>query len=390
MATFKQYKLKDGTDMWLFKTYLGIDPVTGKEITTTRRGFENKKQAQKALNTLLVDFEKNGLQKKSVTTFKEVYELWYADYRNTVKESTSMTTERHFNKHILPVFEKLRIDKVDVKFCQKTVNTWSKKFSMYKLLTTYTSKVFDYAVSLEIIDSNPVQKIIRPTVKKDNDQKKIKFYDMLQLQTFLNHLESKVASVQDGPLLRKYLCELDRAIFRLLSFSGIRVGEALALQWEDIDFANKTLTVNKSLSETKNGYVVSTTKTKKSVRALPIDEKTMHIIKRWQLRQRELLLANGQRKIEFVFTDLNNKHMIRNDIYQRSKRIAAAVDLPNIGCHGFRHTYASSLFESGANAKEIQEILGHTDIALTMNTYTHASEKVINSAVERHAKYANF
>lgn len=64
MATIKQYEKKDGTKAWMFHTYLGINPLTGKEARTTRRNFKTKKEAQIELNRLLVDFEENGLKKK--------------------------------------------------------------------------------------------------------------------------------------------------------------------------------------------------------------------------------------------------------------------------------------------------------------------------------------
>lgn len=77
MATIKQYTKKDGSKLWMFQTYLGINQATGKEIRTTRRGFGTKKEAQLELNRLLVDFEKNGLEKNNNETFKEIFELWF-------------------------------------------------------------------------------------------------------------------------------------------------------------------------------------------------------------------------------------------------------------------------------------------------------------------------
>lgn len=87
MATIKQYEKKDGTKAWMFQTYLGISPLTGKEVRTTRRNFKTKKEAQIELNRLLVDFEENGLKRETNETFQEVYDLWYESYKTTVKKS---------------------------------------------------------------------------------------------------------------------------------------------------------------------------------------------------------------------------------------------------------------------------------------------------------------
>lgn len=104
MATFKQYTKKDGSKLWQFQTYLGIDDASGKEIRTTRRGFKTKKEAQIALSKLELDFEKNGLQKESKMTFQDVYDLWVVNYEHTVKESTFVKQTEQYKVHVLPAF----------------------------------------------------------------------------------------------------------------------------------------------------------------------------------------------------------------------------------------------------------------------------------------------
>ena len=390
MAIFKQYQKKDGSKAWLFQAYLGVDEVTGKEVRTTRRGFESKKAAQLKLNEVILEFESDGLQKASATTFKEVFLLWYENYKNTVKESTSMTTERFFNQVILPSFGDIRLEKVDVKFCQKIVNKWAEDYTSYRLLIGYTRKVFEYAVHIEVLKTSPFDKVIRPTKKEKKKVDKIKFYDLKELEVFLNHLEKKVNIAKKRSLIQHYYAEFDLALFRLMAFSGMRVGETLALNWSDIDYENKTISISKNLSQTKQGYIVSTTKTKKSNRIISLDDRTLLTLKKWHLTQRKLLLNNGFSNNKMIFVNVNNQFITRNDIYQRSTRTAQACNLHSIGCHGFRHTHASLLFESGANFKEVQERLGHTDISMTMNIYTHVTKKVKEETAQKFANYVNF
>lgn len=390
MAVYKQYSKKDGSKAWLFQAYLGVDEVTGKEVRTTRRGFSSKKAAQLKLNELMLEFENNGLQKTSATTFKEVYLLWYDNYKNTVKESTSMTTERFFNQVILPMFGDIRLEKVDVKFCQKIVNKWAEDYTSYRLLIGYTRKVFEYAVHIEVLKTSPFDKVIRPTKKEKKKDDKIKFYDLNELEVFLNHLEQKVDVAKKRSLIQHYYAEFDLALFRLMAFSGMRVGETLALNWSDIDYDNKTISISKNLSQTKQGYVVSTTKTNKSNRIISLDDKTLLVLKKWHLTKRKLLFKRGYNNNKMIFVRVNTNFITRNDIYQRSTRIAQACNLHSIGCHGFRHTHASLLFESGANFKEVQERLGHTDISMTMNIYTHVTQKAQEETAQKFANYVNF
>ncbi|MCV2508144.1 site-specific integrase, partial [Melissococcus plutonius] len=379
---------KDGTKLWMFTSYIGVDYVTGKQINTTRRGFKTKKAAQQSLNNLLANPQETIKQKSY--TFAEMYELWFEVYQTTVKETTYLQTNKRIKKYILPIFGSIKLDRLDLKTAQKIVNNWAKQFGMYTKLLQYVTKICDHAVALEIIDSNPFKKVTKPKKLAINKEKKIKFYTKTELELFLNTAIEKNKSTPDNCSVAKYYTEFDIAIFRLLAFSGLRIGEVLALNWDDIDFNKKTVTINKNLSQTATGFVVSTTKTVNSNRVITLDDKTLSILKKWKLRQSELLFKNGITTINFMFMNIHGRMSYRTDIYQRSERIAKLANLPNIGCHGFRHTHATILFEAGIPAKEVQNRLGHSDITMTLNIYTHVSAEVEKRTSEVFANYVNF
>lgn len=384
MATFKQYTKKNGDKLWMFTTFLNYDYVTGKQRNTTRRNFKTKKEAQQALNRLLSNPEGNLQQ--TVTTLEEVYNLWFEVYKTTVKETTYLQTDHRMKKYVLPTFGVIKLERLDLKTAQKMVNDWSKKFGMYTKLLLYVSKVCDHAVTLEIIDSNPFKKVTKPkqvVVKKHS----LKYYTKEQLELFMKTVDQRVSQVSDKALIQKYYAEFDAAVFRLLAYSGMRIGEALALSWEDINFEDKIVDINKNLSQTKDSFVVSTTKTRSSNRIITLDDKTLYILKKWRLRQRELLLTNGVTQINFIFTGYTGEMVYRTDVYQRSKRLADKAGLQNIGCHGFRHTHATILFEAGISPKEIQNRLGHSDISMTLDTYTHLTKHMEKSTVDKLMKY---
>lgn len=390
MATVKQYTKKDGSKAWQFQTYLGINPATGKPIKTTRRGFDTKKEAQLELNRLLVDFEKNGLEKKHNETFKEVYELWYESYRQTVKEATSIATERYIKLHVLPILGDCKINHITPAMAQKAVNVWADKLQVYKVVLQYAYKVADYAITLGIMEKNPFERVTRPKAKRTRDEKEIKFYTSDEVQQVLSYLEKKVHRVNNKNLLYKYFAEWDLTMYRLLAFSGIRGGEALALTWNDIDFESGTLTINKTLSQTRKGYDVLPPKTKSSNRVISIDDKTCRMLKRWQLRQKEFFFQANTINKNIIFSDYKGNYSQRQALYQRSSRLSSFVGLPNIGTHGWRHTHASMLYEAGVPMKETQERLGHASLEMTNSIYTHLSDKQKNATAEKLAKFANF
>lgn len=394
LATFKEYKLKNGEKRWQFKTYLGVDYVTGKKEFTTRRGFETKKEAQYALNQLMLDYADEVEETKTKTTFREVYDLWFPNYQTTVRESTWMTTDSRIKKYILPTFGDMLFERIDVKTAQKKVNEWAREFGMYTMLLSYVKRIGDYAVALEIVDSNPFRKITSPKQinrdRKKSNKKEIKYYTKDELQQFLELCEIRIKGIPQTSPVQLYYARLDNALFRLLAYSGARIGEILALTWKDIHFEENSLDINKTLSKTKTGYTITDPKNDASFRIISLDPKTIAIMKKWRLQQKELLLKNGLTKNKYVFTDIEGQWMYRTDTYQRSKRIAEAVGLPNIGNHGFRHTHATMLFEAGADAKEIQERLGHSSITITMDTYTHLTKNNKTSTVDKLISHLNF
>lgn len=390
MATFKQYEKKDGSKAWQFQTFLGMNPATGKPVKTTRRGFKTKKEAQLALSRLQVDFEKQGLVKNNDDTFNNVYELWFKNYSKTVKEATSLATERYMKLHVLPIFGNCFVTKITPKMAQKATNEWSEKLQVYKVVLQYASKVMDYAITLEMIDKNPFERVIRPKVKRKSEEKEIKFYTTEQIEMIMRYLEGKVEKVKSENLLYRYFAEWDLTMYRLLAFSGLRGGEALALTYDDIDFNKKTLTVNKTLSQTKEGFKVSAPKTKSSNRTIALDDKTIRLIKRWQLRQKEFLFSNGVKNRNIIFATYEGNYSNRQALYMRSNRIADFVGVPKLGTHAWRHSHASMLYEANIPMREAQERLGHSSLEMTNSIYTHLSEKQKNETAEKLVRFANF
>ncbi|MHC5215861.1 tyrosine-type recombinase/integrase [Enterococcus sp. LJL128] len=389
MASFEEYTKKNGEKLWRFHTYLGVDPSTGKQIRTTRGKFKRKKDAVLAEKRLQNEVIENGFSKPTATTFNEVYELWLVSYKSTVKEATSIATERYMQIHVLPIFKNQSIDKINLKQAQAAVNKWAEKLQVYNVVLQYVIQIMNYAINLELINSNPFEHVIRPAKKMKNKEKQLKTYDLEQLKILFRYLDKKVNSISDSSSSLKYFAEYDRILYRFLTYTGLRGGEASALMWNDINFTEKTVTINKTMSQTKTGFTVSSPKTKSSYRTISIDDKTLRMLKSWQLRQKEMLFANRINNNEIVFPTIDGQHNTRQGLYQRSSRIAKKAGLPNIGTHGFRHTHASLLFEAGASMKEAQERLGHSSISMTMDIYTHVTKKTRKETAEKLERFAN-
>lgn len=384
MPAIKKYTKKDGSAAYMFSLYVGTDPLTGKPKRTTRRGFSTKKEAALSLSRLQLEIEKNGslVRRNDTATFEDVYLLWLDQYKNGVKENTLRQTKATFRNYILPHLGGFRIDKINVPRCQKAVNTWAEQTKIFKLFKNYTSTVFKYALSLEMCSDDPMAKVHLPVIRKapgDGDHKKIEFYSRGELITFMECMD------KEGNHKRT-------TFFRLLAYTGARKSEILALTWEDVDFTNKKLIINKTLAIGETGVIVNTPKTKSSNRSISLDDRTIEILKQWRKEQRKLYFAigfNTSNKAQPVFTDKENRYIRPNTVSSWMRPIVDKYNLNYIKIHGFRHTHCSLLFESGASIQEVKERLGHAKIETTMNIYAHVTEEKADSTADRFAQYMN-
>ncbi|NEW62623.1 tyrosine-type recombinase/integrase [Granulicatella sp. zg-ZJ] len=374
----KKYTKKDGSTAYMFKAYLGIDPITNKQRHTTRRGFKTMKDAKLELAKLQTDIQQNGLMSNDVVTFQEVYELWLEGYQNTVKASTLYSVENWFELHILPHFAHLKIKKISVTYCQRFVNELSKYYANFFTIVVYIKKVLEYAIKLNIITNNVMANIQIPKKTKKTVDKV--YYEKSELATILDTLEHS----EDKQLY---------TVIRILAFTGIRINECLALNWSDIDFTQNTIHISKTVAFTKDKLVIHSPKTKTSERTITIDKKTANIIKLWQIQQRKEMLILGYNtsdKNQLCFT--TNKNNILCSAFIRTKwtKFTQKNNIPYIKLHGFRHTHCSLLFESGASIQEVQNRLGHSDIKTTMDIYAHVTKNQLDSMAEKFQQYINF
>lgn len=372
--------MKNGEIRYEFQVYLGTDEATGKQMRTTRRGFKTKKEAELELARIKLQVASGEYRKERVETFKEVYELWLLQYENTVEQSTFVKTVSLFNNHILPSIGEYKIEKITVDICQKAVNDWAKKLKNISKVKAYASRVFNFAVKRDFVQKNPFDLIELPRKRNkqlsdETDEKN--FYTREQLVEFLSCLEKETN-------VKAYV------LFRLLAFSGMRKGEALALTWRDINFKTNEIRINKALSRGKdNKLYIKSTKTNEA-RTIKMDEKTMNILRMWKKKQKEdyfKLGFNTSKPSQLVFSNEKNEFIQPTKTREWILYVQEKYNLKKVTTHGLRHTHCSLLFEAGATLKEVQDRLGHSDIKTTMNIYTHVTKKAQEQAIQKFSNY---
>lgn len=383
MNKIREYK-KDGKTFYHIKGYLGVDPLTGKQKNFDRRNFKTKREAESAFNRAKIAFEDGDYKQKTNSyTFEEVYSQWFKVYKNTVKESTYVKTEELFNNHIVPAIGNYMISQIKPFHLQDAVDDWHKRLSKYKVIYNYMKRVFKYALIQEFIQANPTDKVIVPTKKIEYTtyEREKYFYSKPELEHLMKVLQ--------GHEPHKWY-----TVFRLLAYSGIRRGEALALTWGDIDLKEHTLDINKTLAQGEyNSLIVQPPKSEAGIRKIGLDRGTIQVLRQWKIEQAEFLLGRGFNAMQpdqLVFSnEKNNSHLNFAAFRSAFERICERHGIEFLHIHGFRHTHASLLFEAGLKMDEVKERLGHEKIETTMDIYTHVTPERKDKAGEKFARFMN-
>lgn len=378
MTQINKYTKKDGSTAYMFNAYVGRNPNTGKKVWRKRQGFRTKKQAQIALAEILKDIEENGINGKPTTgTFKELYDMWLKQQRMNVKPSTIALNRRFIERHVLPYLGNHKLDEITVVYCQQLVNKWFEQgYKQYSYFRKATAQVMRYGEAMELMKSNPMSKTILP--RRVEEEKKLQYYTKEELARFFECLH------QFGNF--KQL-----AFFRLLAFTGCRKSEVLSLQWKDLDFSGKSVMIGKTLATDENNQIIiQTPKTSASTRSISLDDETLKILSKWRSIQRTDYLQlgfNTSSEEQYIFTNKKNEWYYPQVVNDWLKYLINKYKLPRITPHHFRHTHASLLLQAGIPVKEVSERLGHKDVKITLEIYSHVMPEEKEKTA---AKFANF
>jgi integrase len=177
--------------------------------------------------------------------------------------------------------------------------------------------------------------------------------------------------------LRKFLAFVAEdelyALWLLLATTGMRRGEALGLRWQDVDFDAKRASIRQSLSSAGGKLVFSPPKTAKSRRRLSLDPATITALRAHRRNQAEDQLAAGVRTTTsgLIFVRPDWSPLRPDSVSRRFSQLAGAAGVPAIRVHDLRHTYATIALSAGTHPKVVAERLGHSTIAITLDTYSH-------------------
>lgn len=353
-----------------------VNPYTEKTVRISVTLDKNTRSAQKQASILLN--EKIQKQMSELTTnnalFKDVLVEWWELYKKSIKQSSISSMSSSVNYLIDNVDESVKFKNVNVKFIQNILVSDNIKRSQLIRVKSVLNLVFDYGMTLEYINDNPARRAKIPKIiKTEKDLKKInnKYLERNELDDILNELYRRPDTYRHA-LLAEFM-----------SLNGCRMGEAIALKFENYHKDSKTVDIHGTI-DTTVGYSKgkkTTPKTVSSYRTVELSDREMDILDEMISMSDINKTTNPKFKdMGFIFVSNSGIPMQINSFNLTLKRANTRLKSPiqkNLSSHIFRHTLVSYLSEKNVPLKAIMDRVGHSHGSKTTNEiYTHVTKKM--------------
>ena len=399
--------------------YFDLGKIDGKRKKKEKGGFRTKKEAEQALTAAMNEYNNAGtVFEASDITVSDYLDQWYDLHcKLNLKYNTQVGYLQIIENHLKPKFGIYKLKAINSTILQEYANSLKlngySKSHIVGILTVFQSAL-DYAIEpLHYISQNPMKSVKFPKVERKPRERIILTLD--EWQRIIDRFRDTRYYI---PLMIGF-------------YTGLRISEAFALTWDDIDFEKRTLSVNKQIvkrnfgadvrkvvekkgkKEQRSSWYFTTPKTPASVRTVPFGETLYQTLKHEKAEQLKNELKYGEYYTIHVMkkeVDEKGNDMIRvvpvqkcvDNQLQRVRLICVAENGQYTSTdsfkfcsrvihrelklafdyHSLRHTHATMLIEAGANVKNVQVRLGHTNIQTTLQTYVHDTEKMAEQSVD--------
>lgn len=336
-------------------TYYFVTRINGKQVK--RRGFQSSKEAKLAEAKMLLEAENNDEKNKinedkiSFTEVANEYLKWYQKRR---KNSSYTKISSIVNTHLIPRFKNKRLSSIrnkDITDLQNDLIESGAAVSHIKKIHTTLSAIFNFAIKQEYIETNPASTVGNIDLK---EEKKMDYWTLEEFKRFISVIDNDF-----------YL-----TLFMTLYYSGMRKGELLAITWNDINFEENTIHINKTVYNN----IITTPKTSGSIRTITMPTHTMRLL--------SLLRASKEyyKPDYIVFGDFY-KPLSTSTLDRYFAKYIKESGVKKIRIHDLRHSHASYLINKGTIISVIAKRLGHSNPSTTLNIYSHLYPSTEKEAV---------
>ncbi len=362
-------------------SYLGKLRITGYD--TFYYTGKTEKEVQKKLNEF-----KSMTEREEIIPRKQTVNSYITNWLTTVKKPSMKPAsydrlERTFEKQIKDTrVGRSQLGTLSSMEIQTLLNSYTKtlSYSTIKKVHGLLNSCFRYAVAVRDISYNPVDGVFLP--KEENLTIRTKSIQIMP-ESDLQRLEESVNSTYSNGQPRYQYA----AAYVLIANTGLRSGEALALTWDKVNLFARTITVSQNASRVKrrggesikgSEQIITTTKTKSGIRQIPLNQKALSALEQLK-RQQECKHI----QTDFVIATSNGNMVVQNSFYRIFQNMQKSLGITPIPIHALRHTFASNLINAGVDIKVVSQLLGHSSVKITYDTYVHTDLSRAFSAVTK-------
>ncbi len=355
------FQRKDGR--WVVQIELGDGKRKLYYVKTQKEGVEKLRKAQREL-------EQGTLVTGPQQTVEQYLTYWLEEvHKSSIKISTYVKYRKLINGYIIPALGHLKLEKLTPQHVKSLYNQKAKDGLAAKTINSIHGVLHEAlknAVLWNLVSRNVCDVVSPPRMVKTEKQS-------LTMEQAHKLLES----------VRSHRLEM---LLTLALTTGMRRGEMLALRWADIDLERQTIKVHRTVDYIpKHGYVETEPKTAAGRRMILLPSFVVDMLKQHRVQQLEARLKAGSmwEDRDLVFTGLKGGYFNPRYLEKLFSKVIAEAGLPHITLHNLRHSAATLLLSMGVPLKVIQEILGHSNFAITANIYTDVLPSMQKEAMDK-------
>ena len=331
---------------------------------------KTRREVQEKLKAALHEQQQGMLAIGPQQTLKSYLDQWLEEvHKPTIRIGTYVRYRVILDKHLIPGLGHIQVQKLTP---QQVQSFYTKKLeegyasSTIVLYHAVLHEALDNAVRWNLISRNVCDLVSSPRI----DQHEMQPLTQEQVKRLLEAVQ-------------KHTLE---GLLTLAVTTGMRQGELLGLRWQDIDFEARRLQVRRSVSRPgKYGVTESEPKTAKGRRSIQLPQFVVDALQEHYKRQQEVRVKAGDKWVEngFVFCTRYGRYIGPSDLRKVFNRLLTSAGLPIIRFHDLRHSAATILLGMGVHPKVVQELLGHSNISITMNIYSHVLPSMQQEAMNK-------
>lgn len=364
---------KDGSTSYQVVVESDRDPLTGKRERHYKTVNGTKKQAEAIMRQKIAEVESGGIVTASAMKVGDWMDEWLNLYLPDIADTTRDGYRGPIKRYIKPVLGSIPVKALKTATIQSWINGLKDEKRAPKTIRNVYNNLnaaMEKAVLLRMIPYNPCRGVELPKIKKYQAS----VYNATQVNDLL-----KIAAGTDF-----YLA------LALLTSTGVRRGELLALKWKHIDLEKKVIHIRENMVKAGTVILEKSPKSDAGRRDISIGDDVVALLSEAKMQYFVDKSQPGFRDMDYVIHKANGTPYRPDAMTKKWERFLVQHNLPHIRLHDLRHTHATLLIQAGVSPKVVQQRLGHSDVTITLNTYTHVMPDMAQDAADKLDSIINF